>query len=122
MRRHVVMPAGAAQLAGCEDGKRATPSCVDIFPAGKMPTLPAVGTKPNDITAYGYWSVYEPTSNGAYFLGELSKLVHVSPQRFSGFVVKGTGPCGLTIGVKGTAGEQVNLVAIDPKGIVHVAA
>jgi len=27
--------------------------------------------------------VYEPLSNGAYFLGELSKFVHASPQVFT---------------------------------------
>jgi hypothetical protein len=29
--------------------------------------------------------------------------------------------CGLTVAVKGTAGESIELIGIDPKGIVHVA-
>ena len=122
LRRHVVAPAGAAaQLAGCVDGKPAVASgCVEILPAGMMPTLPAVGVEANDITAFGYWSVNEPTANGAYFLGELTKFVHVSPQRFAHVRVAGGAPCGLTVGVKGSAAEVVTLVAVDPAGTTHV--
>merc|ERR1711959_782240 len=29
-------------------------------------------------------------------------------------------PCGLTIGVMGTSGEHVNMVAVDPAGMVHI--
>ena len=35
-----------------------------------------------NITKFTYIVIYEPASNGAYFLGELDKFVHVSPQRF----------------------------------------
>lgn len=66
--------------------------------------------------------MYEPTSNGAYFVGELEKFIHVSPQRFAYVRVLGSGPCGLTVGVRGTAGESVNLVAVDASGITHVHA
>merc|ERR1712196_639114 len=105
------MAAGAAQLAGCEDGQPASPSCISILPAGAMPSLPAVG---GTIANYSLTVVYEPTGNGAYFLGELAKFVHVSPQRFAYVLVKGSGPCGLTAGVKGASGEHVTLVAVDP--------
>ena len=47
-------------------------------------------------------------ANGAYFLGELDKFVHVSPQRFESVVVKGTGPCGLTVTAKGTPVRSVH--------------
>lgn len=53
--------------------------------------------------------------------GELEKFVHVSPQRFGHVLVKGSAPCGLTISVKGSSGEKINLVAVDPKGIVHIS-
>jgi hypothetical protein len=46
--------------------------------------------------------------------------VHVSPQRFGHVSVSGPGPCGLTVGVTGTSGEQVTLVAVDPKGTAHI--
>jgi hypothetical protein len=51
---------------------------------------------------------------------QLEKFVHVSPQRFSGISVKGSGPCGITVGVKGTSGEKINLVAVDAKGNTHI--
>merc|ERR1712166_595412 len=88
IRKHVVKPTGTAQYAGCVDGQAAAPNCIEILPAGAMPTIPAVATAKQNITAYGLWSVYEPTSNGAYFLGELEKFVHVSPQRFEHVLVQ----------------------------------
>ena len=114
-------PAGIAQLAGCVDGHAAVPACIDVLPAGALPVLPAVATSPRNITAFGYWAVYEPCANGAYFLGELEKFVHVAPQRFERVAVAGSRACGLTVTLKGTAGEKVRLVAVDPTGIAHVA-
>ena len=115
VRKHVVKPAGAAQSAGCEDGKPAS-GCVDILAAGTMPTIPSVG---GQISDYSLTVVYEPQSNGAYFLGELDKFVHVSPQRFESVEVKGSGPCGLTATLKGAAGAKVSHTCIDSKGTVH---
>lgn len=112
----------APQLEGCKDGEAAVPGCVEVFPAGAMPVLPAVGARSQDITAYGYWSIYEPLSNGAYFLGELTKIVHVAPQRFESVKVKGSGPCGLVVKLKGSPNEQIDLVAVDPSGIVRIKA
>lgn len=124
VRAHVVTPAGAAQYAGCTDGQPASPSCVTILPAGAQPSIPATGGNPDD---QSLTVVYEPLSNGAWFLGELSKFVHVSPQRFEYILAGSTaeqyaaedgvgvqpGPAGLIVGVKGTAGQSVTLVAID---------
>ena len=121
VRKHIVAPAGAAQYAGCDHGTPAVPSCVDVLPAGVLPTLPPVASKASDITAFGYWSMYEPVSNGAYFLGELGKFVHVSPQRFTHVRAGSSGACGLSIGVRGSAGEELRLVAVDAKGIVRIA-
>ena len=121
VRKHIVAPSGDAQLAGCVDRQPAVPSCVDVLPAGALPVLPPVATKTTDITAFGYWAVHEPASNGAYLLGELTKFVHVAPQRFSRVAVAGSGPCGLTVGVKGSPGEEMQIAAVDPKGIVHIA-
>jgi hypothetical protein len=104
------------QSDGCEDGKPAM-HCVEILAAGQMPSLPPAG---GNITDFVYISVYEPASNGAYFLGELNKFVHVSPQRFNSVLVKGAGPCGLTVSVKGTSGDSIALPCIDAKGIIHV--
>jgi hypothetical protein len=58
-------------------------------------------------------------STKRYFLGEMTKFVHVSPQRFDHVKVGGTGPSGLTVGVRGSVGEKIELVAVDPKGTVH---
>lgn len=49
----------------------------------------------------------------------MTKFVHVSPQRFDHIKVGGTGPSGLTVGVRGSVGEVLELVAIDSKGVVH---
>lgn len=115
VRKHIVKPTGAAQSAGCEDGKPAS-GCVDILDAGVKPTIKTVG---GEITDYSLTVVYEPQSNGAYFLGELEKFVHVSPQRFASVEVKGSGACGLTATLKGVADEKVKHACIDAKGIVH---
>ena len=55
VRKHVVKPTGAAQSAGCEDGKPAS-GCVDILAAGAMPTIAAVG---GTIQDYSLTVVYE---------------------------------------------------------------
>ena len=49
----------------------------------------------------------------------MTKFVHVSPQRFDHVKVGGIGPSGLTAGVRGSVGEQIELVSVDPKGTVH---
>ena len=38
--------------------------------------------------------LHEPLPSGAYLLGELSKFVHLSPQRFAGITLGGSSPCG----------------------------
>jgi len=109
---------------GCSNNSAAVPNCVTILPAGVMPTIPATGT---DISNANLTVVYEPLSNGAYFLGELNKFVHVSSQRFDYILVGGDntkntvppGPSGIVVGVKGTPGQSLTLVAIDPNQIVH---
>jgi hypothetical protein len=83
-----------------------------MYGAGEKISIPAVGA---NISNYALLVVYEPAANGAYFLGELDKFVHVSPQRFSSVVVKGSGPCGLTVAVKGTVGQTLELPCIDPR-------
>jgi hypothetical protein len=75
VRKHIAKPAGAAQFAGCEDGQPAVPSCINVLAAGAMPVLPAVG---GNITNYGYWSIYEPAPNGAYFVGEVGNSIYHS--------------------------------------------
>jgi len=118
VRKHIIKPAGAAQYAGCVDGAPAA-GCIDILEAGTMPVIPPTGPT---IRNYSLTAVYEEASNGAFFVGELAKFVHVSPQRFSHVTVRGTGPSGLSVGVKGSAGEKLTLVAVDSKGVVHVTA
>ena len=108
---------GAAQYAGCVDGEPASRGCITVLPAGVLPTIKAVG---DAITDFSYTAIYEPLSNGAYFLGELEKFVHVSPQRYASVVVGGSGACGVTATVKGTVGEQVKQACVDAAGTVHV--
>ena len=132
VRAHVLAPSGPAhQLRGCVDGQPAVPSCVDLLAAGERPVLAATGSGLSD---FSLTAIYEPLQNGAYFLGELTKFTHVSPQRFDDLTVAHLastgvspaigsvgGPCGLVVGVRGAPGEVVPLVAIDPHGITHVS-
>lgn len=121
VRKHIAGPTSAAQQAGCVDGAAAQPSCVSIFCSGCGPVIPSVG---GDLSNYSLTVVYEPLSNGAYFLGELSKFVHVAPQRFEYVVVDATagGRAGLVVGVRGSAGQHVTLTAVTAGGIVSVAS
>jgi hypothetical protein len=155
VRQHVVAPVGAAQLAGCVDGAPAVPDCVVVVPAGGSVLIPATGT---GLSNFSLAAVYERLPNGAFFLGELTKFVHVSPQRFeyvyaapsatatataTGAVREtpsrnedgGTasahdpraaphaagGHAGVVVGVVGSPGQAITLVAVDPQGIVRLA-
>jgi hypothetical protein len=121
VRRHIFAPAGDAQLAGCVHGARAVPSCVDVLPTGALPTLPPTG---GALSNFSLSAVYEPLANGAYFLGTLDKLVHVSPQRFTSVATSSAaaGPCGLVVTVVGAHGEALRLVAVDATGVVRITA
>ena len=120
LREHHARPGAACRggSCGCEDGKPAS-HCVQMYAAGQMPVIPAAG---GDITKFTYVAIYEAASNGAYFLGELDKFVHVSPQRFESVLVKGAGPCGLTVQLKGSPGQSIEMPCIDAKGTVHVSS
>ena len=113
VRAHVLTP-GAPQQAGCADGLPAVPGCVALVQPGDAVVVPASGADIGDFTLL---NVYEPLENGAWFLGELSKFVHVSPQRFDYAGAGGAGPAG----VRGSPGEAVVLTAVDGKGVAHVA-
>ena len=125
VRQHIFDRNNAYQ--GCTNNTSAN-SCVTLLPAGVMPIIAATGTDPN-LSNASLTIVYEPLSNGAYFLGELNKFVHVSSQRFDYILVGedansiGTvppGPSGIVVGVKGTPGQSITLVAVDPNQIVHI--
>ena len=53
-------------------------------------------------------------------LAQLNKFVHVSPQRFESVQVEGSGVVGVTVQARGTPKQELDLYAIDPKGIVRV--
>jgi hypothetical protein len=158
VRQHVIAPAGAAQLAGCLDGAPAVPDCVVVVPAGDFVSIPATGT---ELSNFSLTAVYERLPNGAFFLGELTKFVHVSPQRFEYVYaapsvtdsanaadrgaaagetgsqnadrkkasahdprtapLAAAGPAGVVVGVVGSPGQAITLVAVDPQGIVRLA-
>ena len=97
-------------MAASNDGQPAAPSLVRRSAASRRAARAAAGGDQDcrhHGVQYGYWAVSEPCANGAYFLGELGKFVHVAPQRFERIAVAGSGPCGLTVGVKGSPGEEV---------------
>ena len=119
-RRHIAVPAGPNQFAGCVNGAQAS-SCITLLPPGVLPSINATGAA--SLAEYSLTAVYSPLPNGAYFLGDLSSFVHVSPQRFtyvlSGQGGSGSGPAGVIVGIQGTAGQVITVVAVDPKGIVR---
>jgi hypothetical protein len=119
VRAHVFAP-GAAQQAGCVDGAPAAPACAALLFAGRAPVIAATGA--DDLSQFSLTAVYETYANGAFFLGELAKFVHVSPQRFDFVAVGGAGKAGLRAAVRGAPGEHVVLTAITPLGFVAVAA
>jgi hypothetical protein len=82
--------------------------------------VPATGT---DLNSTSLWSAHAPLSNGAFFLGELAKFVHVAPQRFEYVLVDAVngGKAGLVVGVRGSAGQSVLVTAVDAAGIARVA-
>ena len=92
---------------------------MDIWTAGTLPTIPAVG---NNITDFSLTAVYEELPNRAFFLGELTKFVHVSPMRFESVVCGGAGPSGITVVAYGGVEERLSLVSVDGHGVVHVKA
>ena len=118
VRAHVFAPTGAAQAAGCVAGTPAEPACVTLIAPGAALVVPATGGNLSDL---GLWSVHEPLANGAFFLGELTKFVHVSPQRFAYVALGGAAPAGVLAGVRGAPGGVVTLFAVDAGGIVRVA-
>ena len=61
------------------NGAPAVPSCVSLVVPPARVVVPATGT---GLPNFSLTAVYEPQCGGAYFLGELSKFVHVSPQRY----------------------------------------
>jgi len=114
VRPHVLSPAGPAQQAGCVDGAVAVPSCVNLT---HTVTIPATGT---NLAQLSLTAVYPPVCGGSYFLGELTKLVHASPQRFLSVDCGGGLPAGLTVTLTGSPGQAVVLTAVDPSGTVRV--
>jgi len=119
-REHIIAPPTLeAQQAGCVEGKKAADGCITILGKGVLPTLTAVG---NNITDFSLTVVYEELANGAFFLGELTKFVHVSPQRFESVKVGGSGPSSITIELYGSKGETISLVSVDSNGVVHIKA
>ena len=115
VRAHVLSP--SQQQAGCVDAQPNSAQCAVIVAAGQPVAIPHTGTAAD---AFSLTSVAVELDNGAFFLGELSKLVHVSPQRFTYVRVGGSGPSKIVAGVRGTAGQAVLLTSIDSLGVVHV--
>jgi hypothetical protein len=115
-RAHVFEP-GQGQTAGCTDGAHVSDGgCIILLTAGVAPTIPA--TKGAEVSLLSF---YEPLPNGAYLLGELSKFVHVSPQRFADIALGGDGPCGFSVRVLGAADEAILVWAVDPQGVIRSA-
>lgn len=122
VRRHIVVSVNSstAQDSGCVEGKPAAPACAAIVPAVTDIVIPATGT---DLSNCSLTSIHESMTSAhgsVFFLGELTKFVHVSPQRFAFVRAGGTGRVGLQVGVRGAAAEKLELVAIDAAGLVRI--
>lgn len=126
VRQHVIASTNTSvgpsqQYAGCVDGLPAVPTCVTLVDTSSADVvIAATGSNASDVSLT---VVHEPLSNGAYFLGELTKLVHTAPQRFDYVAVDSVngGAAGLVAGVRGAPGEVITLVAVDASGTVRMA-
>jgi hypothetical protein len=87
VREHVFEP-GPGQAAGCAAGQPAA-ACLAVLAPGAPRVVKATAGGEVALTV-----LHEPLPGGAYLLGELSKFVHTSPQRFAGIVLGGSSPCG----------------------------
>lgn len=127
VREHVLRGGSAAQHHGCEDGQPAVPTCVHMLAAGAPLTLRPTGAALSNFSLTAIHPAVGGGVRGAFFLGELSKFVHVSPLRFESVAEEadpaadGVGPCALAVVVRGAPGEEVRLVCIDAGGITRVA-
>lgn len=114
MREHIFDPS-LGQEAGCVAGRPASHGCISLLDAVAPRIVPETKGGQVRLTVF-----YEPLSNGAYLLGELTKFVHVSPQRFGNVQLGGSSPCGFRVEVLGEPREVVKVVAVDGGGIVRV--
>ena len=83
--------------------------------------IPATGT---DVSDMSLTAVYTQACGGVYFVGELAKIVHVSPQRFSyvarmrrQWTIWSVDWCNWYI--KSESRQLIHLISIDAWGIVH---
>jgi hypothetical protein len=118
-RTHILSPAGASQQSGCIDGQPAAGACVTFTQA---PVIAATGT---DLSNFSLTVISTPiqTEKGVvYFLGELNKFTHASSQRFEYVIVDTVngGRAGLIAGVRGSAGTNITVTAIDALGVASV--
>jgi hypothetical protein len=116
VRKHFLDPANF--FSGCLNGAPAAPGCVSILQPGDPLVVPMSGTGASNLT---YISIHPALGNGAFLVGELAKFVHVSPQRFDAVALGGSGPAGILVSLRGSVGEAVTLLAVDPAGVARVA-
>ena len=86
---------------------------------GKAILIPASDFSNTEMgTDFGHvvTTVYPMCSSGWRVLGELTKLVSLSPARFGEIICYKDG---VKMGVVGTKGEIVDISAVDPKGIIQ---
>lgn len=118
-RMHILSPAGAAQQAGCVDGQPAAGTCVTFT---QTPVISATGTDLSDFSLTVISTPIQTDKGVVYFLGELTKFTHVSPQRFEYVIVDTVngGRAGLVVGVRGSIGTNITITAIDALGVASV--
>ena len=113
VREHVFEPS-SGQAGGCVTGQAASNGCIAVLEVGAPRVIASTTGGQVRLTV-----LHEPLPNGAYLLGELSKFVHVSPQRFASIRLGGLSPCGFSVEVIGQPNESVSVVAVDGTGVVR---
>lgn len=111
-------------VSQCSNGSSPFAGCVQSLDFNNMPDVATGENYPNGTRNFQFWT-FSPFVNGYSLLGELDKVVNMSPKRFDslqfpGYFFKstltttGNENAGMIFGVTGVPQEQVNIWVIHP--------
>jgi len=95
-------------LSECSNGSQAFPNCVQKLNIKAFPDIANGDNFPNGTINWALWT-FTPMVNGYALLGELDKIVNVSPKRFDSLAFSGSDNVAITFGVSGAIGEVVHV-------------
>jgi len=99
-------------LIGCTNGSQAVPNCVRQLEPNSLPDVATGLNYPNGSRNFDMWT-FSPIVNGYALLGELDKIVGMSPKRFDSLEFPEK-DAGMAFGVSGAVGEVVHVWTLQP--------